>query len=105
MQSTRPFEVLFLTDFSNTAHRSIPAMAQMADEIDMRLTLLHACGDNVSAAAAESKLRSFFAEASHYHGAQRVVLPTDVLNAVEQVRREQPVDPFGPWARRFNRRS
>jgi nucleotide-binding universal stress UspA family protein len=92
MHSTRPFEVLFLTDFSNACYRTIPAMAQMADEVDIRLTLLHACADKANAAAAESKLRSFFPEATSYQGTQRVVVPTDVLNAVEQVRRVQPVD-------------
>ena len=46
MQSTRPFEILFLTDFSNASYRSIPAMAQMADELDIRITLLHAWTGN-----------------------------------------------------------
>jgi nucleotide-binding universal stress UspA family protein len=92
MQSTRPFEVLFLTDFSNASYRTIPAMAQMADELDLRLTLLHACRDKADMATAESKLRSFFPEATHYTGTQRVVLPTDVLSAVDQLRQDQPVD-------------
>ncbi len=93
MQSTRPFEILFLTDFSNASYRTIPAIAQLADELDIRLTLLHACGDaKTSVAEGESKLRSFFPEATYYQGTQRVVLATDVLDAVKQVRREQPVD-------------
>lgn len=93
MQSTRPFEVLLLTDFSNASYRTIPAMAQLADELDIRLTLLHAAGDaNASLADAEGKLRCFFPEATYYGGTQRIVLPADVLSAVKQVRKEQPVD-------------
>jgi nucleotide-binding universal stress UspA family protein len=93
MQTSRPFEILFLTDFSNASYRTIPAMAQLADELDIRLTLLHACTDGkTSVAEGEAKLRSFFPEAAYYQGTQRVVLSTDVLSAVKQVRREQPVD-------------
>src|SRR4051794_1756414 len=91
MQSTRPFEVLFLADFSNASYRTVPAMAQMADEPEIRLTLLHACADG-KIGEAESKLRSFFPEATFYPGTQRIVLATDVLNAVRQIRRDQSVD-------------
>src|SRR4051794_10547820 len=93
MQSTRPLEVLFLTDFSNSSYRTIPAIAQMADELDIRLTLLHACCDTKSSVSqAESKIRSFFPEATHYEGTQRIVLQSDVISAVKQVRRDQAVD-------------
>src|SRR4051794_15409278 len=93
MQPTRPLEILFLTDFSNASYRTIPALAQMADELDTRLTLLHAYGGSTeSLAAAEAKLKSFFPEATYYRGTQRFVLSSDVLTAVKQVRSEQPVD-------------
>lgn len=93
MQSPRPLEVLFLTDFSNASYRSIPALAQMADELEIRLTLFHACdGARESRAAAEAHLRSFFPEASLYHGSQRIVVPGKVIDAVKLLKQEQAID-------------
>lgn len=90
--STRPLEVLFLTNFSNLCFQAIPALAQMSDDIDMRLTILHASGDSADVRPMEENLRNFFPEADHFSRCRRVLERGRPLEAVRRLRAEQPVD-------------
>ncbi len=90
--AVRPFEVLFLTNFSDSCFRAIPALAQLGDEIDLRLTILHAHGDAPRTRVMETNLNSFFPEADHYNGCRRLLVPGTPLEAVRQIRADGPVD-------------
>ena len=90
--SVRPFEVLFLTDFSDSCFRAIPALAQLGDDIDIRLTILHAHGEAPRSRALETNLNSFFPEADHYTGCRRLLMSGTPLEAVKQLQAEGPID-------------
>lgn len=90
--AARPFEVLFLTNFSNHCFRAIPALAQMSDEIDLRLTILHAYDDERREKTLEANLRNFFPEADQFSRCRRVLERGTAFNAVRRLRSEQPVD-------------
>jgi hypothetical protein len=89
---TRPFEVLFLSNFSDLSYRSIPALAQMADELDMRITIAHALPVDADGSNAKRKLDSFFPEADGYHGTQRLLSSGDVVEMAKWVCSKQQVD-------------
>lgn len=99
---SRPFDVLFLTNFSDACFRAIPAVAQMCDVLETRLTIVHAYqpGNDVrgrrtaTAAPAQlaGKLNSFFPEADAYRWTRRVLLPGTPLEAVSRLRRDQAID-------------
>jgi hypothetical protein len=93
MNASRPFEVTFLTSFSDTCFRAIPALAQMADSIDLRLSIVH-CHDprRRAADAAAARLRSFFPEADRYPGCQRRLLDGSPVEAVARLHAERPID-------------
>lgn len=93
MPAPRPFEVTFLTSFSDTCFRIIPAVAQMADTLDLRLTIAH-CHDprRGEADAAAIRLRSFFPEADRYPGCTRRLLDLPPSEAVAQMHAERPID-------------
>lgn len=96
MRNTRPLEVVFLTSFTDYSHRSIPAIAQMADELSIRLTIVHAlCGaprNGCAEAQAEAQLYSFFPEADLYTVCTRRLMPGTPIEAVKQLRETQEVD-------------
>lgn len=93
MHGERPFEVLFLTNFSDSCYRAIPAVAQLGDEIDIRLTIVHAhAGSPDATPQKEDALRSFFPEADDYPSSRRVLLATSPIEAVRRLKVEQPVD-------------
>ncbi|MGE0449482.1 MAG: hypothetical protein AB7Q29_07855 [Vicinamibacterales bacterium] len=93
VHATRPFDVLFLTNFSDSCFRAIPALAQMCDEFDLRLTFLHTYRESRNGMGdLESNLRSFFPEADAYGGCRRVLLPGTPLDGVRQIRSEATVD-------------
>lgn len=99
---SRPFEVLFLTNFSDSCFRAIPAVAQMCDTLETRLTIVHAYqpgadvrGRRAATAAPmqlAGKLNSFFPEADAYRWTKRVLLPGTPLEAVSRLRQDQPID-------------
>lgn len=93
MSESRPFEVTFLTSFSDTCFRAIPALAQMADSIDLRLSIVH-CHDPRRGAtdAATARLRSFFPEADGYPGCARRLLDAPPVEAVARLHAERPID-------------
>lgn len=90
-QSTRPFEILFLTNFSDSCFQVIPALAQLSDEVDTRLTILHA-HDGGPAKEKEAKLRSFFPEADTYDACRRALVSASPLEAVRQIHQNRPID-------------
>lgn len=73
MHNPRPIDVLFLVDFSDFSFRTIPYVAQLADVLAIRLTLLHVRGEGDLLPLAEERLFSFFAEADRYSSCERVV--------------------------------
>lgn len=93
MNDTRPFQVTFLTSFSDTCFRAIPAVAQMADTLDLRLSLVH-CHDPRRGAtdAAEARLRSFFPEADRYRACERRLLDVPPAEAIARLHAERPID-------------
>lgn len=93
MYTPRPFEVVFLTNFSDTCFRAIPTLAQMADDLETRLTLLHSYDVNASShSKAQAKLRSFFPEADYYARSRRIAMPGKPVDVMRQFRAENPVD-------------
>lgn len=93
MVRVRPFEVLFLTNFSDSCFRAIPALAQLGDEVDLRLTILHAFDEARSdRSQLEANIRSFFPEADNYAGCRRLLVPGSPVDAVQRLRAERPVD-------------
>lgn len=90
--SVRPFEVLFLTDFSDSCFRAIPALAQLGDDVDIRLTILHAHGEAPRSRALETNLNSFFPEADLYKGCRRLLMSGTPIEAVKQMKVEGPID-------------
>jgi nucleotide-binding universal stress UspA family protein len=76
-------DVLFLTNFSDACFRATRAVAQMADEVDGRLTILYARDpERESKQSTVEKLYGFFPEADHFRGTRRIVAEGDLLTAV-----------------------
>jgi hypothetical protein len=85
MMTPHPLDILFLTNFSDSCFRSIPAVAQMADALKVRLTLMHTYNpEKCSQAEADAKVRSFFPEADRYAACQRVSVPGSLRDAVQR---------------------
>lgn len=92
-RAARPFDVVFLTNFSDACFRAIPALAQLADDVDLRLTLLHAAGgDAARQRTREADIRSFFAEADHYASCRRLVADAGPIEALRRLQGESPID-------------
>lgn len=80
-----PLDILFLTNFSDYCFRAIPSIAQMADSLSVRLTLMHVYdARETNAKEAEDKLGSFFPEADRYRSCLRVAAPGPVVDAVKR---------------------
>ncbi len=80
-----PLDILFLTNFSEYCFRAIPAIAQMADSLFVRLTLMHVYNPAESdAKTADHLLGSFFPEADRYRSCLRVATPGPVVDAVKR---------------------
>jgi nucleotide-binding universal stress UspA family protein len=89
----RSLSAVFLTSFSVPCFQVTPALAQMADDLDMQLTLLHAFDpEKERRGEVEAKLRSFFPEADSFAGCRRVVCEGRVIDAVNRLAAEQPID-------------
>ncbi len=84
MHAHRDLEILFPTNYSDSCYRAIPAVAQLAAELRVRVTLLHAYDSRrVTRRQAEEQIHSFFAEAAHYGDCRRVVAEGPVLSAIQ----------------------
>lgn len=93
MAMHHPMEVLFLTSFSDYCFRCIPAIAQMADLLKVRLTILHAYDPaKIGHTAAEAQLKSFFPEADRYAACQRLAVPGPLVDVVTRHVQAWPVD-------------
>lgn len=87
------FKILFATNFSDPCFRAVPAIAQLADQLNVRLTLLHVYDRlNGSRAEAEKQIHSFFAEAEHYGSCRRIVTDGEPAEVIERFSRQEPVD-------------
>jgi hypothetical protein len=88
-----PFHVAFLTNFSDTCFRAIPAVAQLCDALDVRLTIVRSHDPAVSSAhTVEATLRNFFPEADRYAECRRVALAGTPVSAVRQLATAGPLD-------------
>src|SRR5262245_15250579 len=93
MFKPQPLDVLFLTDFSDYCFRSIPAIAQMAGALEIRLTLMHVYNPaRCSQAKAEAQIHSFFPEADRYAACHRIAVPGTLMDAVERHLKVWPVN-------------
>src|SRR5215475_13894553 len=95
MQNSRPLEIVFLTNFADYSYRCIPAVAQMADDFAVRLTIVHAlCGgpDPSNEAEACAQLESFFPEADLYGECRRVLMHGHPIEVIQRLGETQPVD-------------
>ncbi|MCU1321217.1 MAG: universal stress protein [Acidobacteriaceae bacterium] len=76
-------EIVFATDFSDSSHAVIPAVARWVDELGAKLTLLHVYDPKkVIHRDAQSRLQSFFAEADNYPDCERVLIGGDVCEGI-----------------------
>ena len=92
MVETRPLEVVFLTNFTDFSYRSIPAIAQMADDFAMRLTIVYATMNRTPSVEDRTKLDSFFPEADAYPRCRRMTLKGNPVDAVRRLSLMHPVD-------------
>jgi hypothetical protein len=89
----KPLEVVFLTNFSDPCFRTIPAIAQMADDIALNLTVVHAYDPKRQQRGhAETSVHSFFPEADRYGRTRRLAMPGTPLDVLKRVAQCQPID-------------
>ena len=85
MHAPHSLDVLFLTNFSDYCYRAIPAIAQMADALHMRLTILHAYDPaKISDDEAVKQVHSFYPEADRYSNCRRMAVAGPVVEAVRR---------------------
>lgn len=91
-ETPHPLEMLLLTNFSDYCFRMIPSIAQLADSLPARLTLLHVYDPKRSTGrqAAEA-LESYFPEADRYPSCRRVVAQGPLVDVVKRQMRVAPV--------------
>lgn len=93
MSRRRPLEAVFLTRCSVPCFQVTPAIAQLADDLDLRLTILHAFNpERERRRDVETRLRSFFPEADSFHDCRRVAREGSVFDAVQGLAGEQSID-------------
>jgi len=92
MSEPRPLEVVFLTNFTDFCYRSIPAIAQMADDFSMRLTIVNTTIHRQPTAEDRTRLKSFFPEADSYPRCRRIVTKGDPIEAVKRLSMVDPID-------------
>ncbi len=93
MSTPHPLDILFLTNFSEYCYRSIPAIAQMADALKVRLTIMHVYHPGKRGRTeAEAQIRSFFPEADRYAACNRCAVPGPMLQAVQRHLEVWPVN-------------
>lgn len=86
MTNDNAFHVAFLTNFSDTCFRAIPAVAQLCDEFDVRLTIVHTYGPDARGLhAVDATLHSFFPEAERYGDCRRLAIAGTPVDAVRQL--------------------
>jgi nucleotide-binding universal stress UspA family protein len=89
----RPKEVVFLTSFSEACARALPAVSALAERLDLRLTLLHACDPaRASEVAACEALARYFPDADRLEGTRRVTWSGAAIDAVHALHARRSVD-------------
>ncbi|MBL8241974.1 MAG: universal stress protein [Bryobacterales bacterium] len=81
--------ILFATNFSDSCFRAIRAVAQLADAINVRLTVAHA---NHGGLPRHRDLHSFFAEADHFGRCRRVTLDGSPVEGIVALSRQERFD-------------
>lgn len=88
-----PLEALFLTNFSDACFHASRAVAQLADDLQLRLSILHVYDPRQEdRRAAEEKLHSFFPEADRFRGCRRIIDEGEVVDAVSRLQLDRRVD-------------
>ena len=79
----RTRHIVFATNFSDACHSAIPAVARWVDQLQCRLTILHVYdSERVLYREAQSRLKSFFAEADNYPNCDRMLIAGDPADAI-----------------------
>jgi nucleotide-binding universal stress UspA family protein len=91
-------KLLFLTNFSEACYQAVPSIAEWMDREQGELTILHvADAGERDSSQAESRLKSFFAEADRYRNCERVLLKGPrVETLVNYCQAEKPSVVFAP---------
>jgi hypothetical protein len=93
MHAPRPFHIAFLTSFSDSSHKALPAVAQFAGELDAHITLLHAFdAERSTVRETENLLAGFFPDAGTRQTFSRITSEGDLVDAVNRLARTEPVD-------------
>lgn len=88
-----PLELLFLTNFSAACFHATRAVAQLADDLELRLSILYAYDPRLEERrAAQEKLDSFFPEADRFRVCQRILAEGDVIAAVSRLQQSRRID-------------
>jgi hypothetical protein len=83
MPSQHSLDILFLTNFSDYCFRAIPAVAELADRLSVRLTLMHVFDPAAkSQALADRQIASFFPEADRFRSCRRLAAAGALLPSV-----------------------
>lgn len=77
MHSSPDLRVLFATSFSDACFRTARALAQLADNCRVHLTIAHVAKPGDHGIRSRRELNSFLAEADHYDRCHRVSLASD----------------------------
>ena len=76
-KDTADLKILFATSFSDACFRTAPALAQLADNCKVEVTLLHVCKPGVASIETRRALNSFLAEVDSYGVCRRVLVESD----------------------------
>jgi hypothetical protein len=89
------FEAVFMTSYSDYCFQAIPAIAQMADDVPLKLTIVHTLPPGSSIGerkGAQARIESFFPEADAFAQTERRVMSGSPLEAVRRLGLEKPLD-------------
>lgn len=89
------FEAVFMTSYSSYCFHAIPAIAQMADDVALKLTIVHTLPADASSrekCEARARIDSFFPEADAFARTERRLMTGSPGEAVRQLSMEKPVD-------------
>lgn len=88
-----PLELLFLTNFSDACFHATRAVAQLADDLELRLSILYAYDPKQEERrAAQEKIDSFFPEADRFRVCNRLLAEGDVIAAVSRLQSSRRID-------------
>lgn len=88
-----PLELLFLTNFSDACFHATRAVAQLADDLELRLSILYAYDPKQEdRRAAQEKIDSFFPEADRFRVCNRLIAEGDVITAVSRLHSSRRID-------------